>query len=323
MPDLVSLADIRAAARHVGEVAVRTPLVPYTEGADTRPLLIKPESLQPVGAFKLRGAYTTLRMLPAGERANGVVTHSSGNHAQAVAYAAQALDVRAVVVAPEYAPTSKLEATRALGAELVLVDGARDQVASRAEKLAEEQGYVLVPPYDDSHVIAGQGTVGLEILEDAPEVDVVLVPVSGGGLISGVAAAVKEQRPQARVVGVEPELAADAQESLRTARRIAWPGEATRRTSADGLRVAQVGAVTFPYMQRYVDGIVTVTEEEIEEAMRRLAACARLVAEPSGAVSTAAYLFHRGELPGGRTHVAVLSGGNVDPAAYAEVLAKR
>lgn len=320
MPDLVMLREIRNAARHIEGVALRTPLVRFNRTDDQEPLLLKPESLQPIGAFKLRGAYAALSELPAGHRARGVVTHSSGNHAQAVAYAARVLGVRAVIVAPEYAPASKLEATRALGAELVLVDGARDQVATRAEKLAAEEGYVLVPPYDDAHVIAGQGTVGLEILEDAPDVDVVLVPVSGGGLISGVAAAVKEQRPQAKVVGVEPELAADAQESLRTGARVAWSGEQTRRTSADGLRVAQIGELTFPHLQRYVDDIVTVSEDEIEEAMRLLARHARLVAEPSGAVSTAAYLFHRGELPGGRKHVAVLSGGNVDPAAYAEVL---
>lgn len=225
MSDLVALADIREAARRIQGVALRTPVVRYTEPDMDWPLLLKPESLQPIGAFKLRGAYAALSALPAEERARGVVTHSSGNHAQAVAYAARALGVHAVVVAPEYAPAAKLDATRALGAELVLVDGAREQVATRAERLAAQESYVLVPPYDDPRVIAGQGTVGLEVLEDVPDVDVVLAPVSGGGLISGVATAVKELRPEARIVGVEPELAADAQQSLRAGRRVAWSGE--------------------------------------------------------------------------------------------------
>lgn len=321
MPELVTLAGIRSAARHIGGVIVRTPLVRYPTADERSSLLVKPESLQPIGAFKLRGAYAALSMLAEQERARGVVTHSSGNHAQAVAYAARALGIHAVVVAPEDAPAAKLEATRALGAELILVDGARDRVAACSAELAADEGYVLIPPYDDRHVIAGQGTAGLEILEDAPDVDVVFVPVSGGGLISGVGAAIKEQRPEAKVIGVEPELAADARESLRTGTRVAWSGEQTRRTSADGLRVAQVGELTFPHLQRYVDDIVTVTEAEIAGAMRRLARHTRLVAEPSGAVATAAYLFHRPELPAGRTYVAVLSGGNVDPAMLAEVLA--
>lgn len=322
MPELVALTEIRAAARRLAGITVRTPLVRYAAADDNAPLLVKPESLQPIGAFKLRGAYAAVSVLAEEDRARGVVTHSSGNHAQAVAYAARSLGIRAVIVAPDYAPAAKLDGARELGAELVLVDGARGEVATRCAELAAEEGYVVVPPYDDRHVITGQGTVGLEILEDAPSVDVVLVPVSGGGLISGVSAAVNELRPEARVIGVEPELAADAQESLRGGTRVEWPAESTRRTSADGLRVAQVGALTFPHLQRYVDDIVTVTEAEIAEAMRRLVRHTRLVAEPSGAVATAAYLFHRRELPPGRTHVAVLSGGNLDPATLAGVLAE-
>lgn len=322
MPELVTLEEIRKAARRLAGVTLRTPLVRYPAADDDVPLLLKPESLQPIGAFKLRGAYAAISALAGDDRARGVVTHSSGNHAQAVAYAARALGVRAVVVAPDYAPAAKLDATRELGAELVLAGGARDEMATRAADLAAREGYVLVPPYDDGNVIAGQGTAGLEILEDAPDVDVVLVPVSGGGLISGVGAAIKECRPQAGIIGVEPELAADARESLRSGTRVAWSEESTRRTSADGLRVAQVGALTFPHLQRYVDDIVTVTEAEIAETIRRLARHARLIAEPSGAVATAAYLFRRGELPRGRTHVSVISGGNLDPATLAAVLAE-
>lgn len=320
MRRLVTLEEIRHAAAHIEGVTCRTPLVRYPLAGEDTSLLIKPESLQPTGAFKLRGAVAALAALSADERARGVVTHSSGNHAQALAYAARLMGVPAVIVAPESAPAAKLDATRALGAELILVDGSRDQLAPYARRLADQHGYALVPPYDDEHVIAGQGTAGLEIVEDAPEADTVLVPVSGGGLISGVGAAVKGLRPETKVIGVEPELAADARESFRTRTRVAWSGEDTRRTSADGLRVDQVGEVTFPHLLQHVDDMLTVTEAEIAEAMRRLALHGRLVAEPSGAVTTAAYLFRQEELPPGRLHVAVLSGGNVDPALFAAVL---
>nr|MDQ3316214.1 pyridoxal-phosphate dependent enzyme [Actinomycetota bacterium] len=186
---------------------------------------------------------------------------------------------------------------------------------------AAEHGYVPVPPYDDETLIAGQGTVGAEILEDLPDVEAVLVPVSGGGLISGVAAAIKLTRPEVRVIGVEPELAADAGESLRTGRLVEFPAEKVSRTVADGLRVRKLGAAPFEHILAFVDDIIAVTEEEILEAMRRLALRVRLVAEPSGAVTFAAYLFHRHELPDTRQNVAVISGGNVEPDLLAKVLA--
>jgi threonine dehydratase len=331
MSDLVSRHEIKQAAERLRGVAVRTPLIPCP-GIDHQPppsgpagptgpnLLIKPESLQPTGAFKLRGAYTAITALPEDGRTRGVITHSSGNHAQAVAYAARAIDVPAVVVMPRTAPEVKVTACRGLGAEVVFVEPTMEARLTTAERLANAHGYALIPPFDDARVIAGQGTVGLEIMADAPEVDVVLVPVGGGGLISGVAVAVKTSRPRARVIGVEPELAADARESLRLGRPVAWSADQTGRTIADALRVQRVGDLPFAHLSEYVDGIITVTEEEIRAAMRHLLRHARLVAEPGGAVTTAAYLFHRAGLPAASTYVAVLSGGNVDPKLLAEIV---
>jgi threonine dehydratase len=318
MADLVTLAEIEDAAERLRGIAVRTPLVRYPAVEPT--LLIKPESLQPTGAFKLRGAYNAIAALPEDDRARGVITHSSGNHAQAVAYAARALYAPAVVVMPRTAPMVKVDACRGLGAEIVFVEPTMEARLTTAERLAAAHGYALIPPYDHAKVIAGQGTVGLEIVADAPEVDVVLVPVGGGGLISGVATALKSLRPAVTVIGVEPELAADARESLSAGRPVEWPAAQTARTSADALRVQQVGNLPFAHLVEYVDGIITVTEDEIRTAMRRLALTTRLVAEPAGAVATAAYLFHRTGLPAGRTYVAVLSGGNVDPGLLVDSL---
>jgi threonine dehydratase len=318
MSDLVSLTEIENAAENLRGIAQRTPLIPFPL-ADPE-LLIKPESLQPTGAFKLRGAYNAIAGLSADERARGVITHSSGNHAQAVAYAARVLGAPAVVVMPRTAPAVKVDACQAFGAEIVFVEPTMEARHSTADRLAGAHGYVLIPPYDDARVIAGQGTVGLEIVAGAPAVDVVLVPVGGGGLISGVATAVKAVRPKAKVVGVEPELAADARESMRRGHPVEWTAEQTGRTIADALRASPVGDLPFAHLTEYVDDIVTVTEDEIRAAMRRLALNARLVAEPGGAVATAAFLFKRGELPAGRTYVAVLSGGNVDPELLAGTL---
>jgi threonine dehydratase len=309
--DLVTLDDIRAAATDIAGVALRTPLLPCRWDDD---LLLKPESLQPVGSFKLRGATHAVARLSAEQRARGVVTHSSGNHGQALAYAARAAGAPCTVVVPDGAPAVKVEQIRALGAEVVLVPPADRQV--RAERIAAEEGRALVPPYDDRRIIAGQGTIGLEIVEDLPEVDVVLVPVGGGGLSSGVATAVKALRPAAAVIGVEPAYAADAQESLATGEVVAWDVARTYRTSADGLRT-NLSALTFAHLRERLDAIVTVTEEEIAAAMTRLVRDARLVVEPSGAVATAARMFRSSELPSGRT-VAVISGGNVDPSVLAK-----
>lgn len=318
---MIRAEDVAAARRRLQGVAFRTPMIPCPGGDGERRLSFKPESLQPTGAFKLRGAYNKVSSLDPEERARGVVAHSSGNHARAVAYAARALDVKAVIVMPRTAAKGKLASTAALGPEMVLVGPDSGERARRAEELAAEHGYVPVPPYDDEVLIAGQGTVGAEILEDLPDVETVLVPVSGGGLISGVAAAIKLTRPGVKVIGVEPELAADARESLHTGRLVEFPTEKVSQTVADGLRVRKLGDAPFEHVLAFVDDIVAITEEEILEAMRRLALRVRLVAEPSGAATFAAYLFHRPELPDTRRNVAIISGGNVEPDLLAKVLA--
>lgn len=303
--ELVELADIQAAARTIAAVAVRTPLLPSPWSAQ---LWLKPENLQPTGAFKVRGATHAVARLPASQRAAGVITESSGNHGLAVAYAARRHRIDCVVVMPEQAAPHKVAAIRALGAEVVRVPAA-DRTAATAT-FAARRGLALVPPFDHRDVIAGQGTVGLEIVDDLP-VDLVLVPVGGGGLASGVATAVKARRPEAAVIGVEPELAADARESLAAGRLRRWPVEQTYRTVADGLRT-QLSALTLAHLRARLDGIVTVTEDEILGTARGMLREARLVVEPSGAVAAAAYLHRRAELPAGRT-VAVISGGQLAP----------
>jgi threonine dehydratase len=318
---VITLDDVRLAQRRVQGVALRTPLVPCPRGEEDRLLYFKAENLQPTGAFKLRGAYNKISSLSPEERRLGVVAHSSGNHAQAVAYAARSLGVRAVIVMPRGAARVKLDATAAFGAEIVYVGDDSAERVRKAEELAAVHGYIPVPPYDDETLIAGQGTMGLEILEDLPGVETVLVPVSGGGLISGVAAAIKLSRPGVRVIGVEPELAADARESLRTGTLVEFPAEQVARTIADGLRVRKLGNAPFEHVTAFVDDVVAVSEDEILDAMRRMALRARLVAEPSGAVTFAAYLFHRDELPATRLNAAVVSGGNVEPRLLAQVLA--
>jgi len=321
---MVTLQDIHAAQSLLHGIAVRTPLFEWTGAADTRKLFLKLENLQPIGAFKLRGAYNKVASLTDEERRRGVISYSSGNHAQGVAYAARALGVKAVIVMPSNAPKNKLDATAALGAEIVTVGPGSEERRLRAEELASEHGYAIVPPYNDEKIIAGQGTVGLEILEDflskdLPNVETVLVPVGGGGLISGVSAAIKLSNPKVKVIGVEPEFAADAQASLRAGRIVSFPAEQVSRTLADGLRTQSIGAINFEHIRAYVDDIVTVTEDEIRQAMCALSANARTVAEPSGAVATAAFLFHAEELPHTKINVAVISGGNIDPALLAEL----
>jgi threonine dehydratase len=298
-------------------------------------LYIKAESEQPIGSFKLRGAYNRIAQLSAEELGRGVITYSSGNHAQGVAYAARALGAKAVIVMPDNAPVVKIEATRALGAEVVFVGPASSARKLKAEELAAEHGYTVIPPYDDPAIIAGQGTCGLEIVEqlgigaDAGEGVVVLSPVSGGGLLSGVATAVKlacaelsaEGAARVQVWGAEPELAADAKESFETKTLVEWPAAKTTRTISDGLRTQSLGVLNFEHVLRYVDGIVTVSEDEILTAMRVMLAATGLVPEPSGAVTLAAALFHNAELPRCNRLVAVLSGGNIEPELRERVLA--
>jgi len=330
---LVGIEDIRRAAQRLAGVTVRTPLLPFGRPVEGDPLghpraWLKPELLQPIGAFKLRGAWNAIVSLSAEERARGVVAHSSGNHAQGVARAARVLGVPAVIVMPQDAPAVKVAGVRADGAEVVFVGAASDERVAMADRLVRERGLVLVPAYDDARIIAGQGTCGLEIVEQVAELGhsdeplTVLVPIGGGGFASGVATAVKALRPDARVLGVEPELAADAAESLRTGTIARWGPERVNRTTADGMRTSSLGRLTFRHLQAHLDGVVTVSEAGIARAMVRAAREARLVVEPSGATTLAALLFAP-ELADAPGHVvAILSGGNVDPARYEQLIAE-
>ena len=322
--DLVSIEDVRRAAAGLAGVALRTPVLPFgTAGPGGPAVLLKAESLQPIGAFKIRGAYHAIASLTPEERARGVVTHSSGNHAQGVARAARLLGVRAVVVMPSDAPAIKRRRVEADGAEIVTVAPASGAREAMAEELIRERGLVFVPPYDDDRIIAGQGTVGLEIAEDVPDLAAVLVPVGGGGLASGVAVAMRALRPEVRVVGVEPELAADGQQSLREGRIVRWDAARTGSTIADGTRTQAIGRRNFAHLSRLLDDIVTVPEDEIAASVRLLAEEARIVAEPSGALAPAAARFRARDAGiAGLTGivVAVVSGGNVDPDRYEGLL---
>ena len=326
--EFVTMKDLQAAKARVAGVVVRTPLIRVSgerlreAGLSRAPefeLYIKAESAQPIGSFKLRGAYNMVAGLDATARGRGVITYSSGNHAQGVAYAARAMGTKAVIVMPENAPGVKIEATRALGAEVVFVGAASSERRAKAEGLAALHGYAMIPPYDDAAIIAGQGTCGLEIVEQLPGVGLVLSPVSGGGLLSGIATAVKLAveaglaRPDVQGWGAEPELAADAKESFETRTLVEWPAAMTTRTIGDGLRTQSLGELNFRHILRYVDGIVTVSEAEIFEAMRLMMAATDLVPEPSGAVTLAAALFHAEELPRAEKVAVVLSGGDIDP----------
>ncbi len=316
---MVSLNDIRSAQSLLQGIASRTPLLEWPAQSSAGQLFLKLENLQPIGAFKLRGAYHKVASLTDGERRRGVISYSSGNHAQGVAYAARALGVKAIIVMPGNTPKNKLAATAALGAEIVTVGPGSEERRLRAEQLAAEHGYAIVPPYNDEKIIAGQGTVGLEILEDLPNVETVLVPVGGGGLISGVSAAIKMSNPKVKVIGVEPELAADARASLRAGRIVSFPAAQVSQTLADGLRTQSIGAINFEHIRAYVDDILGVTEDEIREATRALSANTQTLAEPSGAVAPAAFMFHADELPNTKLNVAVISGGNIDPVLLAEL----
>jgi threonine dehydratase len=321
---MITLSELHSAQSLLHGITVRTRLIELPQTmwgqppSDFRPgdarLFLKPENQQPIGAFKLRGAYNKIASLPEDDRKRGVISYSSGNHAQGVAYAARTLGVKAVIVMPNNAPAIKREATAKLGAEIVLVGPGSDERKVRAEELAAQHGYIIVPPYNDEKIIAGQGTIGLEILEDLPEVEAVFAPVGGGGLISGFATAIKLSNPRIKVIGVEPELAADAQASFRSGQIVRFPADQVSRTIADGLRTQSIGEINFEHIRKYVDDIVTVSEAEIRHAMNLLAVNPATVAEPSGAVATAGFLFRRGPLPETKINVAIISGGNIEPA---------
>lgn len=313
-PTLISIDDIRSAARRLDGAVVRTPLLTADWGDPQRPLWLKPESLQAIGAFKVRGALNAIGRLGEDERRRGVVAYSSGNHAQAVAYAAARFGLRAHIVMPEETPRIKIERTRAYGADVVLCGaGQREAVAA---ELVEQTGGALIPPFDHPDVIAGQGTIGLEIAEDRPDVANVVIPVSGGGLASGIGTAIRALCPDAQIFGVEPELAADTAAGLRSGTRIDMPIEDRNRTIADGLR-SQPSELTFAHLQHVLTDVLTVSEDEIRAAVAELAFKGRLVAEPSGAVALAAYRRHR--MPAGPT-VVIVSGGNIEPALLSAIL---
>jgi threonine dehydratase len=356
---MITLADILAAYERIAPAAVRTPLVQL----DTQKLrafgitralpaiFLKDESAQPIGSFKLRGAYNMIAQLSPEQLRRGVITYSSGNHAQGVAYAARALGSKAVIVMPEGAPQIKREATLALGAEVVTVGNASSERKQKAEELAAAHGYTIVPPYDHPAIIAGQATCGLEILQQLAALDeaiatpdLILSPVSGGGLLSGVATGIKlgaseglgfrgeglesneastlDPKPyplNPGVWGCEPELAADAKQSFDTRTLVEWPAASTTRTICDGLRTQSLGQLNFEHILQFVDGIVSVSEAEVRLATRIILGCTGIVAEPSGAVTLAAALFHADELPAAERIVAIVSGSNIDPALKAEL----
>jgi threonine dehydratase len=313
---MITLADIQAARERVRGMARHTPLLP----AQLPDLYLKPENFQPIASFKIRGAFNRIAALAPEQRANGVIAYSSGNHAQAVAFAARYFGIHATIVMPDSAPQIKIDQTRSYGAEVVLYDlqtQSREQIAA---ELMAGKNWTLIPPFNDPYVIAGQGTIGLEIFEDLPDVDLVLAPVGGGGLVSGIAVALKTLRPSVKIFGVEPELADDARQSLQQGRIVEITGAQAGRTLADGVRTLAIGTHTFEHLRAYVDGIIAVSESEIRAAARHLILKEKLVVEPTSALPLAAYLYHRDELPDAHQTVAVISGGSVDPMMLSELV---
>jgi threonine dehydratase len=316
----VSLADIEAAAARIRPVARVTPLleVPWPDGSGG-PLFLKCENLQPMGAFKIRGALNMLSQLSRDELSRGVITYSSGNHGQAVALAAQRFNVPAIIVMPTTAPNVKIEGARRFGAEVIFEGTTSADRQQRAEREANARGMTIIPPFDHPMIIAGQGTVGLEILDALPAAGTVLVEVGGGGLISGTAIAVKQRKPSIRVVGVEPEGAAKMSRSLQAGHPVTL-----EKTSsiADGLMSIRPGDLTFAHVKKYVDEVVTVPDDAIARAVAWLFRHARLVVEPSGAITTAAIMSGKGRVDGSSGPVvAIVSGGNVEPEKYAQYIA--
>lgn len=304
------------AAERIQGVAIRTPLIRLPLDGE---YFAKPENLQCTGSFKFRGAYNALASLSAEARARGVVADSSGNHAQGVAAAARLLGIPATIVIPGNAPEIKVERTRVWGAEIVRCPSPSDERMRVARELRDARHLEYIAPFDDARIIAGQGTSGLEIAQDAPDVQNVLVCVGGGGLISGVAVAIKTLCPNARVIGVEPELAADAQESFRTGHRVSWGADRVTRTICDGVRTQGIGELNFAVISRLVDDIVTVSDEAVLDAMRWYALEAKLAVEPTGALTLAAVRSGVINLTG--KSVLMISGGNFDPALMSHVLA--
>jgi threonine dehydratase len=320
MPRMIGLADVRAAADLLAGVATRTPVLTSRtlDGMVGASVHVKAECFQRGGAFKFRGAYTKIASLDEDTRARGVFAYSSGNHAQAVAIAARLLNTHATILMPEDAPTAKVDATRGYGAEIVSYDRWTESREELGAKLAAERGLELVRPYDDPLVMAGQGTTALELLEQVPDLDLLVAPVGGGGLMAGCSTVVKELRPGMRVIGVEPETGDDTLRSLAAGKRI---NGGVPRTIADGLQAPEPGELTFEVNRRNVDEIVTASDAEILDAMAFLFDRLKIVTEPSGAIGVAALLAGRIGAQGGRVGV-VVSGGNVGVARFAELLGR-
>jgi len=314
---LVTLDDIRAAAERVRGTAMRTPVMslPWPAAGEVHPFVIKCENLQPMGAFKVRGAFNMLAQLPADARARGVITYSSGNHGQGVAMAAKAMGVPAVIVMPTTAPSVKVEGVRSYGAEVIFAGTTSIDRQTRAEQEAAARGLAIIPPFDHPMIIAGQATVGLELLEQVPDLGTVYVPMGGGGLIAGVATAIKLSRPGVRVIGVEPVGAM----KMRAARDAGHPVTLEKTSSiGDGIMNMRAGDVTFAHVQQYVDDLVAVPDDAMAKAVAWLFRNARIVAEPSGAASTAAVMLGLGAPVG--TVAAIVSGGNVQPDHFAKYI---
>ena len=302
---MVDLSEIQQAAERVRTIARVTPLLDVTALAG-RSLLLKCESMQPGGAFKIRGAYNMVARLTPEQRARGVVTYSSGNHGQALALAAREMGAPAVVVMPTTAPAIKVEGARGFGAEVIFAGTTSSDRKTRAEQEAAARGLTMVPPFDHEWIIAGQGTLGLELLEQRPDVETVLVPVGGGGLLAGVSAAIKQTNPAVRVIGVEPAGAAAMKASLSQGHVVTLDKTAS---VADGLMPVRPGDLTFAHAQKYVDDVITVEDEQIIDAVLWLFTKAKVVAEPSGAATVAAVLA--GLVPGSGPTIAIVSGGNI------------
>jgi len=321
-PDLqLTLDDVQGAAQRLANRIYRTPVIssqPFDDASGCR-VFFKCENLQIAGSFKIRGALNKLRSLTAAERGRGVIAYSSGNHAQGVALAAQMVGTSAIICMPTDAPALKVEATRGYGAEIVFYDRLKDDRAAVARRLADETGRVLVPPYDDPAIMAGQGTAALELFEEVPALDVLVTPVGGGGLMAGCSTVARSLSPQITIVGVEADTANDTYLSLQKGERVTIPPPPT---IADGIRPQSPGELTFPILQRNLTGVALVSDAEIVAAVRFLALRARIIVEPTGAVGAAAVLTGKLAVPRAARVGVVLSGGNVDPELLLQILAE-
>jgi len=315
----VTFDDVAAAAARIKGVAHETPVITSRtlDKLTGATVFVKAENFQRMGAFKFRGAYNRVSQLSADERKRGVVAFSSGNHAQGVALAARILDVPATIVMPHDAPQAKVAATRGYGAEIVQYDRFREDRTAIARKLAEERGATLVPPFDDPHIIAGQGTAALELMATAGPLDLLLVPTGGGGLLSGSTLAAVENSPAIDVYGVEPDGGNDWQQSLQRGERVTID---VPKTIADGIQTTSPGVLPFAIFQRYGKGIVTVSDDELRSAMRFAFERLKIVIEPSGAAGLAALMHAKVQARGRRTGI-IISGGNVDPIVFAQAIA--